>query len=110
MTKEDTYNQGVDLTFALMRQWFARLAPGEEPPRFAFPPKEIALIADLRDVGDRLARNGSAQRLVEHLIDQVVFITGEAPTAMMLRVMLEELGQQIEWVSPSELGLKVPRS
>lgn len=108
--KEDTYNEGAELTFALMKRWFSRLAPGEEAPRFAFPPKEIALLADLRDIGKRLARNGPAQRLVDHLIDQVVFATGQAPTAMMLRVMLEELGQPIEWVSCSELGLKVPQS
>lgn len=106
MNKEDTYNLGANLTHALIKKWLRR---DGESPRFAFPPKEVALIADLRDVGKNLARNDSARGLVDHLIDQVVFQTGQAPTAMMLLIILEDLGQSVERLSFSELGIKLPR-
>jgi hypothetical protein len=101
-----SYNRGAELTHVIIKEWVA----SGETPRFAFPPREIALVADLRDIGKRLARNDSALRLVDQLIRVVVHITGSAPTAMMLRVVLEMLDQPIEWVAASELGLQVPRS
>ena len=107
MSTRDTYNQGAAAAFGFIKGWLEKTG---EAPRFAFPPKDIALIADLRDIGQRLARNESARRLVDELNEAVLQLTGQAPTAMMLRVILEELEQPIEWVAPSELGLKVPRS
>ncbi len=101
-SQRETYELGAKLTHALVKEWLEKVP---EPPRFAFPPKEVALIADLRDVGPKLARNHSAQQLVDHLIELVVAVTGQAPTAMMLRVILDDLGQPIEWVPLSELGL-----
>lgn len=105
--KEDTYNLGANLTHALIKEWLEKVP---EPPRFAFAPEGVALIADLRDIGAKLAGNDSARALVDHLIDCVVNVTGQAPTAMMLLVILEDLGQPIERVSLTELGLKVPRA
>lgn len=78
-----------------------------EVPRFAFPPAEIALIADLRDIGEQLARNDSARGLVAELVRWVVERTGEAPTAMMLLMSLEVAEIPIERVALSELGLNV---
>jgi hypothetical protein len=98
---DDNYERGAEITFAIVRDWKGG------PPRFAFPPKGVALIADLRDIGQRLARNDAARELVTLLIKRSVERTGHAPTAMMLLVVLEKLGRPIERVSLSELGLKV---
>ncbi|HET7485852.1 MAG TPA: hypothetical protein VFJ64_10830 [Solirubrobacterales bacterium] len=100
----DNYNAGAELTWRIVQAWQG------ERPRFAFPPRNIALIADLRDIGERLARNDAAKKLVALLIDHCVKETGQAPTAMMLRVVLEQSGIPIEYVAPSELGLAVPRA
>lgn len=104
--RRDTYELGAQLTHAIVKAWIEKA----DPVRFAFPPREIALVADLRQVGQKLARNESARQLVDQLNEHVVSVTGHAPTAMMLRVILEDLGVEIEWVPPSELGLQVPTS
>jgi hypothetical protein len=104
LSREDTYKAGAELTHKLVREWRGGQL------RFAFPPKEIALIRDLRDVGDRLCRSEGARELVALLIKRGVERTGEAPTAMMLRVSLEVEGHAIDWVSLSELGFKVPNA
>ncbi len=98
------YNAGAELTYKLV------VAFRDEKPEFQFPPREIALIADLRDCGARLACNPAAVRLVALLIDHCVKETGQAPTAMMLRVCLEEAQIPIKWVSLSELGLSLGAS
>ncbi len=100
----DSYKRAAELTYRLVRGWKG------ETLRFAFPPKEIALIADLRDIGNRLARNDSARSMVALIIKRCVERHGEAPTAMMLRVSLEMAGLPIETVSLSELGLPVGTS
>ena len=87
-----------------MRDWKG------EAPRFAFPPKEIVLLADLRDIGERLARNEGARRLLALVIKRCVERTGQAPTAMMLRVVLEELGIEVDQVSLGELGISLGSS
>lgn len=101
MKPDEDYERGAQLVYELVRDWDG------EPPRFAFPPKDIALLADLRSVGQRLARNEGARQLVRLLITSCLVATGRAPTSMMLLVVLEELGQPIERVSLSELGLNV---
>lgn len=101
MTERESYERGAQLTYELVLGWAHR----EGPPVFAFPPRDVAVLADLRDIGAKLARNDSARELVTHLIDQVVEATGQAPTAMMLRVVLEEVGYPIQWVPLEELGL-----
>lgn len=103
MTKRsdrDIYNAGAELTWRIVQAWQG------ERPRFAFPPREVALVADLRDCGHILAKNEAATKLVALLIDHGVKETGQAPTAMMLRVVLESVGIPIEYQSLSELGIK----
>jgi len=102
-TREETYELGARLTYALIRDWCKH----DARPTFRFPPREYALLADLRDIGDRLAVDDSARRLVKHLVETVVAGTGQAPTAMMLRVILDDLGIPILWVSLEQLGLGV---
>jgi hypothetical protein len=105
---ENSYELGAQMTYALVKEWLEKVP---ERPRFLFPPKDVALIADLRDLPMKLAGNDSAQQLVDHLIETVVAVTRNAPTAMMLRVVLEELSpDSIEWVSLEELGLKGVRT
>lgn len=95
------YELGAELTYQLVLSW----THPEGPPLFRFPPKDVALLADLRDIGEKLAVNQSARELVAKLILDVVDAAGQAPTAMMLRVCLEETGHPIEWVTLAELGL-----
>lgn len=95
------YERGAQITYDVVASWRGA------PPLFAFPPKEYALLADLRDIGQRLARNDGARDLLQLLIKRCVERTGQAPTAMMLQVVLETLGHPIERVSLSELGLAV---
>lgn len=103
-TEQENYNAGAELTYKLV------CAFRDEKPEFQFPSPEIALIADLRDCGARLACNPAAVRLVALLIDHCVKETGQAPTAMMLRVCLEEAKIPIKWVSLSDLGLSAGQS
>lgn len=100
----ESYERAAELTYRLVRGWKG------ETLRFAFPPKEIGLIADLRDIGQRLARNDSARQMVALLVNRCLERHGEAPTAMMLRVALECAGLPIETASLSELGIEVATS
>lgn len=102
--RAESYERGCQITFNIVRDWTG------ERPLFAFPPKEIALLADLGDVGQRLCRNEGARQLLAHLLKRCRERTGMAPTAMMLRVVLEELKIPVEHVSLSELGLPVGRA
>jgi hypothetical protein len=96
-SKRDTYNAGAELTYKLVCAW------KEEKPAFSFPPRDVALIADLRDCGELLARNDTARRLVALLIEHCVKETGQAPTAMMLRVSLEMAGVSFDTWSGDDL-------
>ncbi len=95
------YERGCELTYQIVLQWTHR----DGPPQFRFPPRDVALCADLRSVGTKLAVNDSARDLVAKLIVDVKRETGEAPTAMMLRVVLRLCGLPIQWVPIEELGL-----
>jgi hypothetical protein len=101
MTARESYEKGAELSLAIVRTW----THPEGAPVFRFPPRDYALLADLRDVGTKLAKNESARDLLNRLIVEVVRSTGQAPTAMMLRVILEECGIPIEWVPLAELHL-----
>lgn len=94
----DNYEAGAELTSKIIREWRGGLL------HFAFPPRDVALVADLRDIGHRLARNDAARELVKQLIDRCVGQTGQAPTAMMLRVVLEMEGHAIDWRPLSEFA------
>lgn len=101
--RDDTYERGARLTLRLIQDWLREDI--DEPPLFQFPPKEVALLADLRDIGQKLAVNDSAHRLVDHLIKRVVERTGQAPTTMMLRIALEVAGLRWQDCTLDELGL-----
>jgi hypothetical protein len=97
MSRRDNYERGAQRLYELVRDWDG------EPPRFAFPPKEFALIADLRQVGHQLALNDGARELVRLAITVGLAEFDSVPTTIM-RVVLEMLGRPIEWRSLSELG------
>jgi len=105
LRRDESYERGARLTFVVVKMWLED--PRLKLPRFRFPPRDIALIGDLRDIGQRLAVNDGARELLAHLIKRSIERTGNAPTAMMLRGVLEELGHPIEVVSLSELGIDV---
>lgn len=101
MTPAESYLRGSLVTLAIVSDWTGA------PPLFAFPPAEIGLLGDLRDIGARLARNDAARELLALLIAQCVGKTGHAPTAMMLLAALNMTGIAVERVSLSALGLPV---
>jgi hypothetical protein len=93
------YIRVAEITARVVRDWIG------EVPRFALPPREIALIADLRDIGARLVRNDGARQLLALLIRRCVERTGDAPTVIMLDTALDYVGIAVERVSLSDLGL-----
>lgn len=96
-----------DMTYEVVRRFHLL----HTQARFAFPPREIALLASLADIGHRLCRNGNARALVNELLAESTRRGHrDFPTAMMLRVVLDQLGISWEPVPLSELGLKVPTS
>jgi hypothetical protein len=83
--------------------------PDREPPRFAFPPKEIMVIGDLEPMIPRVARNESARHFLGGII-QGARASGDPkafPTVFMLRVALEAVGAAIEVVSVADFGIAV---
>ena len=86
-TPEDsTYELGAQLTFRVLERFkiFG--------PEFQFPPPDIALIASIADCGKYLARNETARVVLRELMSECDRLQlGDYPTAMMLRVALEEL-------------------
>lgn len=92
------YERGCTLTVEVVNRFKPR------GPAFAFPPRDIAFIASLADVGEKLARNDVARELVVALLAACVRLD-DAPTVMMLRVALEVAGIPISYVSFEELGI-----
>lgn len=99
---DDTYERGAKITVAIVAGW-----TGPEP-RFAFPPKEIGLIADLSEIGEKLARNNAARELLALLIKRCRERTGQVPTVIMLQVALDMSGIPTETVPLSDLKLPTP--
>ena len=78
------------------------LAEGDGEPRFVLPPRTIALVGDLGEMGGRIARNAAARKLVA----ECHALTGdERPTIVMLAVVLERRGIDVERVTLDALGL-----
>lgn len=101
---EKTLPPGYSAACAQLDRYVGAVCELEEPPLFALPPKAIALVGDLGDVGRRLARNAPALALV----DFVATLSGkDRPTVMMLQAVLEERGIAIERCTLTELGLQV---
>ena len=76
-------------------------------PLFRFPPQDIALSADLEQVGEHLATNKSARRLLRLLVDRCNTELGHAPTAVMLEAALVHFKIPIVRVSLEELGFEI---
>jgi hypothetical protein len=100
-TKQGSYDEGANLTYELVGRFKAFA------PLFAMPPKEIALLASLADVGKTLARNGAAHWLVDELLTECDRRRlSDYPTVMMLRITLEMHNIPIMVVPFAELGIK----
>lgn len=94
---------------AALAKW---LEVGNPPPRFAFPPDEIGLIADLRAIDDKIVRNDAAEifvRICHAIGDKVERETGRPgrPTAIMLRAALRFHRVEVETVSLSHFGIEI---
>lgn len=74
-----------------------------EAPRFRFP--AFPMIADLEQIGGRLALNDSARQLVGGLIR--LFPADKTPTVLQLEAALKYLGVACESCSFGDLGLNV---
>jgi hypothetical protein len=94
-------------TMALAYRMWRRNNPDAPPPRFALPPRELAVIAGVDQVASRIVRNESAAELVELFDLAARFFGGpnNGPTVLMLSAVLEVVGVEVERVSPGELGL-----
>lgn len=104
MKRADTYEAGANLTYEVVRD-FQIFGPGR--PEFAFPPRDIALIASLKDVGDKLCRNDAARELLQLLLSACDHRKiGDYPTVMMLRAVLDLRGIPFTIVPFAELGLE----
>jgi hypothetical protein len=75
--------------------------------RFAFPPKEIALVAGLDQIGARLARSEDAHAFIRLVVDRIWAGEHRAkiPTANMLARVLEVRGIAIQRVPLAEIGI-----
>lgn len=104
MNRAESYETGARLTFELVGR-FKIFGSGR--PEFAMPPRELALIASLADVGKQLARNDAARELLSQILKECDRRKlDDYPTVMMLRTALEHYGIPITWVAFEELGLK----
>jgi hypothetical protein len=75
-------------------------------PEFQFPTPDIALIASIADVGKYIARNETARVVLREAISECDRLKlDDVPTAMMLRICLEQLDIPIKWVPFAELGI-----
>jgi len=100
----------VDVIGAIADTFRASLAiypSGQDPPRFAFGPREIMVAANLEQWIDRIAKNDGARIFLESLVLGAKR-SGDPknmPTVFMTRAGLELAGAQIEHVSAAEFGL-----
>jgi len=104
MKGDNDYNAGANLTYEVVRNFRVF---GSGVPEFAFPPRHIALIASLKDIGDKLCRNDAAREMLQLLFAACDYRKlSDYPTAMMLRVALDAAGIPITFVPFEELGIK----
>ncbi len=98
--KRRSYNQACELTYELVVRWKPRA------PEFVFPPRDIAFVAGLDEVGEYLARNDAARELLAAIVSESRRRLGEAPTVMMLSAALELAEIPFARVPFAELGMK----
>lgn len=75
---------------------------------FAMPPKEIMVIGELAQVGERFARSEDARRLVQKFIRDAP--DSQSPTVFMLGLALDHAGIPCDIVSLGQLGLSHGRA
>jgi hypothetical protein len=102
------YTKTVQMMDLALRKW---LQLGASPPRYAFPPEGIGLVADLRAVEDVIARNDEAHRFA-----QVCYAIGRKneedlglpsmPSAIMLQAVLLNSNVEVESISLTEFGVE----
>jgi hypothetical protein len=96
---KDDYEVGADLTFQVVGAYKVR------EPLFRFP-QDVALIASIADIGDKLCVNTAARDLVAFLLAECQRRgLSDFPTAMMLRASLELHQMEVQWVPFGELGI-----
>jgi hypothetical protein len=99
------YQQGAQLVYEVVGRFKIF---GSGVPEFLFPPKGVALLASLKDVGANLANNDAARDLLAGIFaDWEARELADWPTAMMLQVCLEAHEIPIKRVPFEELGLRV---
>lgn len=98
---EVTYELGGQLTYRVLERFKIFV------PEFQFPPRDVALIASIADVGKYIARNETARVVLRELMAECDRLKlPDYPTAMMLRVCLEELDIPIKWLETvADLGI-----
>lgn len=102
-TGEDGYRETCEMTMDVVER------AKSSGPKFRFPPRDVALIASISDVGGRLAENTAAAELLAALEAETLRRKlADFPTAMMLRGALELTGIPIRFVSLEEFGLSAP--
>lgn len=72
-------------------------------PHFRMPPKGIALVAGLDQIGHRLAVNDDAHAIIALALEGVPI--QKVATVTMLAVVLEKNEVEVEYVGLSELGI-----
>lgn len=80
---------------------------GSARPEFWFPPREIALLASIADVGKNIARNDAARELIAQLMKECDRRKlNDYPTVMMLLTALDYHGIPFKHVPFEELGIR----
>lgn len=77
----------------------------ELEPLFALPPKNVALIASVLEVGRYIARNQAARTMLLAVASETHRRSLPEPTVMMLRVALEHHGIEPLYVPLASLGI-----
>lgn len=97
--------KGAEATLALLRAWL-EANPDRERPRFRFPPRDIAVLGSMKDIGYRLALNETARELVAGWLElKEALGLNDYATVMMVRTALDMTGIEWETCGLTDLGL-----
>jgi hypothetical protein len=103
--KPEGYEETCQEMLARTKRWL--LEHSDRPPHFVAAPKGVCIVAALDQAGDRFCRNEAARELMAEFVAIGLRIGGPtaSPTVLMMQVVLEIAGVEVEHVSLSELGL-----
>lgn len=106
-TPPEGYRRLAERVFLAVRYTLDALS---EPPRFAMLPRDMMLAMGLDEhgIGQRMARNEVAHRLVDALLTTAE-TPQDIPTVAMLRAALEMCNVPIETCGLADLGLETAR-